>query len=287
MLFPVRDDAPAHRTPYVTYGLIALNLLSLVVLSQLPDAKLEEYVVRRGFVPARVAQLFNPQLVIRVRLTADRVPAPFGLRQAGLIRQNMVELAPRRGEIVLSLFTAMFIHGGWLHLLSNMWYLWLFGDNIEGRLGHGAFFGFYLLGGVLASVCHWAVDPLSTVPVVGASGAIAAVLGAYAMLYPTANVRCVLFLVVFVTVIDLPALAVLGFWFVQQLLEGMGALHLGTGGGVAWWAHVGGFVAGLILIPLMPLRAPSEPRRRPPDPWYHHLPRDPDGYPGTTGSPDW
>jgi membrane associated rhomboid family serine protease len=272
MLFPVRDNAPAHRTPYVTYGLIAANVLSLVLLSQLPAQRLEGYVAQRGFVPARVAQLFNPQLVVQVKLTPERVPAPWFLRQQVVIRQPVIELPPRRGEILLSLFTAIFIHGGWLHLLSNMWYLWIFGDNIEGRLGHPAFLGFYLLGGVLASVCHWAVEPASTVPVVGASGAIAAVLGAYAMLYPTANVRCVLFLVVFVTVIDLPALAVLGFWFVQQLLEGMGALHLGTGGGVAWWAHVGGFVAGLILFPLL---APTEPRRRPPDPWYRTLPHEP------------
>lgn len=273
MLFPFRDDAPAHRTPYVTYGLIAANFISLVGLSQLPTQTLETYVAHRGFVPARIAQLFNPNLVVQVSLEADRVPAPAFLRVAAPARPGVLNLPSHRGEIVLSLFTAMFIHGGWLHLLSNMWYLWIFGDNIEDRLGHGPFAGFYLLGGVLASLCHWAVDPTSTVPVVGASGAIAAVLGAFAITHPTANVRCLLFLVVFVTVIDLPALAVLGFWFVQQLLEGFGALQLGTGGGVAWWAHVGGFVAGLMLMPLLVGREPPPPS---PDPWYSQLPHDSD-----------
>jgi membrane associated rhomboid family serine protease len=244
-----------------------------VVLSQLPSEKLEEYVARRGFVPARIAQLFNPNLVVRVKLSEKAVPAPQFLRAPRAFLQRVMNLPASRGEIVLSLFTAMFIHGGWLHLLSNMWYLWIFGDNIEDRLGHGAFAGFYLLGGVLASLCHWAVDPTSTVPVVGASGAIAAVLGAFAITHPTANVRCLLFLVVFVTVIDLPALAVLGFWFVQQLLEGFGALNLGTGGGVAWWAHVGGFVVGLMLMPLLVPRDPEPPAE---EPWYHQLPRDPD-----------
>lgn len=273
MLFPYRDDAPVHRTPYVTYGLIAANVISLVVLSQVSAEKLEIYVARRGFVPARVAQLFNPNLLVQVNLGGADMPAPGWLRPPQALLQPVVQLPPNRGEILLSLITAMFIHGGWLHLLSNMWYLWIFGDNIEDRLGHGAFASFYLLGGVLASLCHWAVDPLSTVPVVGASGAIAAVLGAFAITHPTANVRCLLFLVIFVTVIDLPALAVLGFWFVQQLLEGFGALELGTGGGVAWWAHVGGFIAGLMLMPLLVGREPPPPA---PDPWYAQLPRESD-----------
>src|SRR5690349_14039014 len=158
MLFPYRDDAPVHRTPYVTYGLIAANVISLVVLSQVPAKALETYVARRGFVPARVAQLFNPNLLVQVNLGGADMPAPGWLRPQQALLQPVVQLPPNRGEILLSLFTAMFIHGGWLHLLSNMWYLWIFGDNIEDRLGHGPFAGFYLLGGVLASLCHWAVD---------------------------------------------------------------------------------------------------------------------------------
>src|SRR5262245_25054288 len=130
MLFPVRDSAPTHRKPYVTYGLIASNLLSLIVLSQLPPIRLEAYVARRGFVPARLAQLFNPNLVVQVALEPERVPAPLLLRAQAPVQRPVVELPARRGEVLLSLITAMFIHGGWLHLLSNMWYLWIFGDNI-------------------------------------------------------------------------------------------------------------------------------------------------------------
>jgi membrane associated rhomboid family serine protease len=167
----------------------------------------------------------------------------------------------------------MFMHGGWLHIVGNMLFLWIFGNNVEDSMGRLRFVLFYLLGGVAAALAQVAIDPDATVPLVGASGAIAAVLGAFAITHPTANVRCLLFLVVFVTVIDLPALAVLGFWFVQQLLEGFGALELGTGGGVAWWAHVGGFVAGLMLMPLLVGRGPPPPR---PDPWYAHLPHDTD-----------
>ena len=120
----------------LAYGLIAANVVSLIVLSQLPAQKLEPYVAKRGFVPARVAQLFNPNLVVQVHLSDAALPAPLGLRAAQGLLQPVVRLTPNRGEILLSLFTAMFIHGGWLHLLSNMWYLWIFGDNIEDRLGH-------------------------------------------------------------------------------------------------------------------------------------------------------
>jgi membrane associated rhomboid family serine protease len=142
--------------------------------------------------------------------------------------------------------------------------LWLFGNNVEDRLGHVLFFCFYLLGGLLATACHWAYDPASTTPVIGASGAVSAVLGAYAVTWPHARVKTVVFLIVFVTVIEFPALLVLGFWFVTQLIEAAGLLRLPMRGGaviaepasVAWWAHVGGFVAGLVLMPLLSAGAP-------------------------------
>ena len=134
-----------------------------------------------------------------------------------------------------------------------MWFLWLFGDNVEDRLGPLLYLVLYLLGGVVASISHWVVDPESTLPVIGASGAVAAVLGAYAITWPWARVRTLVFLVIFVTIIDVPALFVLGAWFVRQLVAGHQSLyHAGTGG-VAWWAHVGGFVAGMVLMPLFSL----------------------------------
>jgi membrane associated rhomboid family serine protease len=149
------------------------------------------------------------------------------------------------------MFTSMFMHAGLMHLLSNMWFLWLFGNNVEDRLGHVVYLFFYLVGGLAALACHWATNPSSPVPVVGASGAVAAVLGAYAITFPFAKVRTLVFLFVFVTIIDLPALMVLGFWFLGQLLEARHALNAGVDGGVAFMAHVGGFVAGLILMPLL------------------------------------
>jgi membrane associated rhomboid family serine protease len=158
----------------------------------------------------------------------------------------------------------MFLHGGWMHLLSNMWFLWLFGNNVEDRLGHVVYLVFYLLGGLAALFCHWLTDPASAVPVIGASGAVAAVLGAYAITFPFARIRTLVFLLVFVTIVDLPALLVLGVWFLGQLLEARASLNLEVDGGVAFMAHVGGFVAGLILMPLLGGTRPPEdegPRR--------------------------
>jgi hypothetical protein len=144
----------------------------------------------------------------------------------------------------------MFLHGNWLHFGGNMWFLWIFGNNIEDRLGHFGFPLFYTVGGFFALACQWINDPGSTIPAIGASGAVAAVLGAYAITFPTAQVRTLVVLVVIITVVDLPALIVLGAWFIVQLLSATGALDLGMAGGVAWWAHIGGFVAGLVLMPL-------------------------------------
>jgi membrane associated rhomboid family serine protease len=149
----------------------------------------------------------------------------------------------------------MFLHGSWWHLISNMWMMWVFGNNIEDRLGHGIFVMFYLLGGLIAIVCQYFVDPGSTTPVIGASGAVAAVLGGYAVTFPAARVRTLVFLLI-VMIVDLPALAVLGAWFVLQLVS---ALHLFGGAldsPVAFWAHIGGFVAGIAMMPIMSIGAP-------------------------------
>jgi len=156
------------------------------------------------------------------------------------------------------LVTANFLHGGWLHILGNMWFLWIFGDNVEDRLGHGRFLFFYLVCGACSMLVQGWVLPSSRVPAIGASGAISGVLGAYLVLYPTARVRTWMFIIFFV---DLPAVVFLGVWFLTQLVSGAASLSPGAGeaaGGVAWWAHVGGFVVGMALCVL--LRKDEAPR---------------------------
>ena len=146
-----------------------------------------------------------------------------------------VVLKPDRGQIYLTLLTAMFLHGGWFHLIGNMWFLWIFGDNVEDRLGHFGFAVLYLVGGILASLCHWFMQPDSTLPVIGASGAVAAVLGAYTITWPFARVHSLVFLVIFFTVVELPALVVLGFWFIEQLVAALAIKNRLATEGVAWW----------------------------------------------------
>ncbi len=156
----------------------------------------------------------------------------------------------------LTLLTSMFIHGGWLHLVGNMWYLWIFGDNVEDRLGHARFAFFYLIGGVVAALLHFGFHPGSRAPTVGASGAVAAVLGAYAVTFPRARVMTLIPFFPFFHIAALPALLVLGLWFVFQFFSGALALAWANtgGGGVAWWAHVGGFVFGAVVMRLMGIR---------------------------------
>jgi membrane associated rhomboid family serine protease len=156
--------------------------------------------------------------------------------------------------VILPFFTSMFLHGGWLHLIGNMWYLWIFGDNVEDRLGHFTFLIFYLLCGLGAGVVHTVLNYYSLVPSIGASGAIAGVLGAYVVSYPFARVLTLVPIFIFIQVIEIPALIVLGFWFVMQFLSGTASLASANAeaGGVAWWAHVGGFVIGMILVKMFP-----------------------------------
>ena len=157
-------------------------------------------------------------------------------------------------DVAVPFFTSMFLHGGWLHLIGNMWYLWIFGDNIEDRLGHFTYLLFYLLCGLGAGVVHTVLNANTTVPSIGASGAIAGVLGAYVVSYPFARVLTLIPIFIFLQVIEIPAVIVLGLWFVMQFLYGTASLAL-TGpnaGGVAWWAHVGGFIIGILLVGLFP-----------------------------------
>ena len=147
---------------------------------------------------------------------------------------------------VLTTVTSMFLHGGWLHFLGNMLYLWIFGDNVEDQLGHSRFVVFYLICGVAAGMAHVFMNPASTVPTVGASGAIAGIMGAYFVLYPQSRVLTVVFLLIIFDVVEIPAIFFLGIWFVMQLLNGVGSIGVSMGGGTAFWAHVGGFVVGVL-----------------------------------------
>jgi membrane associated rhomboid family serine protease len=181
------------------------------------------------------------------------VPVGFGII---VPPQAKLPLPPDRNEIYASAITCMFLHGGWLHLLGNMWFLLIFGDNVEDRLGPLLFAVFYLLGGLAATATQWAIDPNSTIPMIGASGAIAAVLGGYAVTYPHARVKTLVFLFILVTIIEIPALVFIALWFGTQLLQGLGMLHGGAENGIAWWAHVGGFVCGMVLMPVFSMLVP-------------------------------
>ena len=152
-----------------------------------------------------------------------------------------------------SIFSSMFLHGGLWHLAGNMWSLWIFGDNVEDRLGHFRYLGFYVLCGVLAAVAHFWSDPTSAVPTIGASGAIAGIMGAYFVLYPRSRVLTLIFLIFYIDIIEVPAVVFLGFWFLMQLVSGVGALAATTqaSGGIAFWAHVAGFAAGAALVKLL------------------------------------
>ena len=235
MLLPLRDINPTERRPFVTIGLVATNVL--VFLWQIAHG-LQNSIYGWGFIPAR---LFGG---------AD-LPVPV----AGY-GHVLIESDP-----LTTLFTAMFMHGGWLHLGGNMLYLWIFGNNVEDRLGHFRFLAFYLVGGLVATLAHLLTGPNSALPLVGASGAVAAVLGAYFRLYPRARVKCLLFIIIFFTMIELPASLVLGWWIVIQVINGLLGLGAGVGGGVAWFAHIGGFFAGMLLLALMGVKKRTRPSR--------------------------
>jgi membrane associated rhomboid family serine protease len=235
MLLPLKDINPTRHTPWVTMGLVGANVL--VFLVQL-GIGLQRSVIMGGFVPSL---LFGSEP--QAWRLPDGVAAP--------------ALAP-----VATLFSSMFMHGGFLHLGGNMLYLWIFGNNVEDRLGHLNFLAFYLLGGLAATMSHALIHPGSELPLVGASGAVAAVLGAYWRLYPRARVRCLVFLFFFVTFLELPAALVLGLWILIQFISGVLGLGVGSGG-VAWFAHIGGFLAGIVLLMIMGVkRGPRQPRVR-------------------------
>lgn len=217
-MLPLKDDIPTERTPVVTIGLIALNILVFLYQMSLGPHQ-QAFIYALGVVPFEITN--NIDLVPRITL-----------------------------PLKSTLLTSMFIHGGLFHLFGNMLYLWIFGNNVEDVMGRFRFLLFFLVCGLAATYSQIYMNPASRIPMVGASGAISGVLGAYLLLYPNARVLTVIFLGFFVQIIRVPALIVLSFWIVVQVISGTAALSAGHTAGVAWFAHIGGFVSGLVLLKL-------------------------------------
>jgi membrane associated rhomboid family serine protease len=227
-MLPLRDNNPTLRTPVVTYALIAANVAVWVLVQGMgAEPVLTRSVCSLGLIPGELTRALAPG----TRL-------PLGPGEACVIG----------GPNWLAPLSSMFMHGGWFHLLGNMWFLHVFGNNVEDVMGRGRFLLFYLLGGFAAAAAQVLASPSSPIPMVGASGAIGGVMGAYVLLYPRARIDTLVFLGIWITRLAIPAMFMLGYWFLLQLASG--ALSPGDGGGVAFWAHVGGFLAGILMVPL-------------------------------------
>lgn len=229
-MVPLNDDNPIKITPYLTYALIALNVVVFIHEMRLPPQELESFVRTYAIVPRELT--------------------------ASFVSGDTNQIFPQ----LLTLVTSQFLHGGFLHLAGNMLFLWIFGNNIEEQLGRFKFLIFYLTCGVLAGLAQWFFSPLSNIPALGASGAIAGVLGAYIIRFPHARVLTLIPLGFILYPVRIPAIFFLGFWFLQQALYGIASLNVRSNigmenGGVAYWAHAGGFVFGVILGPLLGLFA--------------------------------
>lgn len=227
-MFPLHDDNPTLDTAVVTPVVVALNVAAWFLLQG------------AGTEPALTASVCNFGLIPGelLGLVRDGLQVPIGPEAFCEIDSSAANW--------ISPLSSMFLHGGWFHLLGNMWFLWVFGNNVEDSMGHARFALFYLLCGLAAALAQTLTNPASAIPMVGASGAIGGVMGAYAVLYPRARVQMLIVLGIFVTRATVPAMVVLGYWFVLQLLGGIPALDA-EGGGVAFWAHLGGFASGLLL----------------------------------------
>jgi membrane associated rhomboid family serine protease len=223
-MLPLRDNIPSRSLPLVNLALIALNALVFIYQTGLKPFALNNFINAYGVIPAHLS-LMHPSTWI-------------------------------------PLFTAIFLHGGWFHLISNMWVLFIFGDNIEDRLGHFQYLAFYVLGGVFANMLQAMITPTSLVPAIGASGAIAAVLGGYFFLFPRARVVTLIPIFIYPWIVEISAFIFLGFWFVMQLYSGFQSLSMPEGasvGGIAWWAHIGGFVFGIFTVLLFARRPKPTP----------------------------
>ncbi len=229
-MIPLKDDNPTRAVPVITFGIIALNVLAFLYQTTLGSREAQVFLYQFGAIP--------------YELTHFTFVGPL----------TMESPVPR----YLTPVTAMFVHGGLMHLGGNMLYLWIFGNNVEDILGPGKFLVFYLLSGLVAALAQVMVQPASMVPMVGASGAIAGVLGAYFLVFPSARITTLIFFVIFIRVVKIPAGLVLGIWLILQMLSAASNKP-----GVAWFAHIGGFVAGMVLLFILSARSPSIRRRRP------------------------
>ncbi|MFK8067534.1 MAG: rhomboid family intramembrane serine protease [Gammaproteobacteria bacterium] len=216
-MFPLHDDNPTNINPVITIGFMVICILTYVWQASLGDQIAQSVVYSFGVIPA--------VLLDHTQLSSDLYAVP--------------------AEITV--ITSMFMHGGFLHLAGNMLYLWIFGNNVEDSMGHGKFFIFYLLCGVAAALTQALISPQSTIPMIGASGAVSGILGAYLLLYPHAKVLVVVPIIIILKTFRIPAMLVLGLWFGLQLISSANSAP--DEGGTAWWAHIGGFIAGMILIP--------------------------------------
>jgi len=240
-MFPIRDDNPHFLTPYVTWGIVAVNVLAWILVQGLgSEPALSRSVCTLGLLPGELLNTVNDEIMLQIgpetycRIAGDSSP--------------------------LTLISHMFMHGSWMHIIGNMWFMWIFGNNVEDSMGHVRFLIFYLLCGFAAAGAQIFSDPESIIPMVGASGAIGGVMGAYILIYPRVTVHMLVILGFYITTIAIPAVWMLGYWFLIQILGGIGSMGA-SGGGVAFWAHIGGFVAGGVLI--LFFRNPELTKRHP------------------------
>jgi membrane associated rhomboid family serine protease len=251
-MFPTHDDNPHFLTPLVTYALIAANVAAWLLLQGYGrEADLVQSICELGLIPGELLGRIPPGTTFQLTET-----------KACLIGESQTWYTP---------VTSMFLHGGWFHLIGNMWFMWIFGNNVEDSMGHSRFVFFYLICGLAAAALQVILSPDSPVPMVGASGAIGGVMGAYVVLYPKVQVHMLIVLGFYFTRVAVPAIYMLGYWFLVQLLGGASALG-SAGGGVAFWAHVGGFVAGAVLVLLF-----RNPRLVSRHPYYGWRPRGAQG----------
>ena len=245
-MFPLKDNIPTDRTAFVTIALIAINVIVYFFLQSkgaILGGPSDTGVVDYGAIPYEVTHPGKECAIAGQDIVCEGQPGVEGT-------------APDQPPTMLTLFSSMFMHGSILHLLGNMLFLWIFGNNVEDSMGRVKFIAFYLLGGLAALAGQIIIEPNAAVPTIGASGAVAAVLGGYILLYPRARVVTVIFIVFFFTILELPAMLILGFWFLQQVAFGYFDLAnpAGGGGGVAYFAHIGGFLFGLAAIKLFASR---------------------------------
>ncbi|MSO40831.1 MAG: rhomboid family intramembrane serine protease [Solirubrobacterales bacterium] len=279
-MLPLRDNIPTSRLPVVTIALIAINVLFFIwqltfstdpELDQVGYSAIDQSSIEYGAIPYRITHPAEADTCEIGAINSNAEPgivcegAP-GFEQAEARGEKDPSLAPiplDQAPWWLTLFTSMFMAGGFLHIAGNMLFLWVFGNNIEDAMGRGRFIAFYLLAGLVASYSQAALEVTSTAPTIGASGAVAGVLGAYALLYPRAKVLTLLIIILFVTLVEVPAMALLAIWFILQFIPAIGevAVESGGGAGIAYFAHVGGFIFGLAAIRLF-----VRGRRDPPQP---------------------